>query len=73
MIAGDARPQLRLDANAIGGGRHAERRKAADRTDEMTPRNHESLIVMRFRDAARMERNWGVLVQFISTEITESS
>jgi hypothetical protein len=79
VITGDAEPQ-RLDADAIGRGRDAERGQAADGTDEMTTRDHGSPMVMQLCDAVRLERNWGPLVQTacirvqtVCTKVTGSS
>ena len=79
VITGDAEPQ-RLDADAIGRGRDAERGQAADGSNEMTTRDHGSPMVMQLCDAVRLERNWGPLVQTacicvqtVCTKVTGSS
>ena len=46
VIARDAKPQHRLDAEAIGRGRGAEGAEAADEPEEMTSRDHGCSIVM---------------------------
>src|SRR3954447_22237335 len=71
MIAGDAKPQDRLDAAAIGRGRYAEGGQAADGTEEMTARDHGSPIVMRLLDAILLERKWGGFVQTLCTRSPE--
>lgn len=71
MIAGDAKPQHRLDGNTIGGGRDAEGGQAPDGADEMTAGNHGSPFLMQLLDAIRLERNWGALVQIVCTRLPE--
>ncbi|GGI20277.1 hypothetical protein GCM10010987_08550 [Bradyrhizobium guangdongense] len=72
MIAGDAEPQHRLNADAIGGRRDAEGGETPDGTDEMTTRDHGSPIVMLRLDGIRLERKWGAFVQIICTALQTS-
>jgi hypothetical protein len=69
VIAGDPKPQHRLDADAVSGGRDGESRQAADGTDEMTARDHGGPIVMQRLDAIRLERKWGAFVQTLCTRL----
>lgn len=71
MIAGDAKPQHRLDADAVGRGRDGESGEAAEGTDEVTARDHGSPIVMQLVDATRLKRKWGALVQTLCTRSPE--